>query len=36
LIQFGQVSAGDLQAQHVAKEVLDARIGAVQFAFKVA
>src|ERR1035437_3700200 len=24
LIQFGQVSAGDLQAQHIAKEVLDA------------
>ena len=24
LIQFGQVTAGNLQAQHVAKEVLDA------------
>ena len=36
LIQFGQVSAGDLQAQHIAKEVLDARIGPVQFAFEVA
>jgi len=27
---------GDLQAQHIAKEVLNARIGAVQFTFEVA
>ena len=36
LIQFGQVIAGDLQAEHIAKEVLNGRIRSMQLAFEVA